>query len=165
MKTDAALNTRCETLDLSRLLALSASAKLAKLGALQPKTSLDQTACDLESSNDFKTAALLKLNAIKSYAILSRYALMPHILRRFKAEPKGCRGGFKILKFHRAWNFFWAYNSLQILSPPNKIWRLKARALNFAPKLRRANFAKFKPKRRDLKFFKRLKQWAKCHGI
>ncbi|WP_297943466.1 hypothetical protein [uncultured Campylobacter sp.] len=69
---------------------------------MQPKISLDQTACDLESSNDFETAALLKLNASKGHAILSRCTLMPHTPRRFETAPKGCRGGFEILKFHRA---------------------------------------------------------------
>jgi len=48
--------------------------KASKLGAL-----LNQTACNLENSRTFETAALLKLNAFKSHAILSRCALMLHI--------------------------------------------------------------------------------------
>ena len=81
MKTDAALNAR-RGLGTIAALKISRFRKPAKLGALQPKTSLDQTACDFESSRDFETAALLKLDATKSAAILSHYALMPHIPRR-----------------------------------------------------------------------------------
>jgi hypothetical protein len=81
LKTDAALNAR-RSLGTIAALKVSRFKKPAKLGALQPKTSLDQTACDLKSSRDFKTAALLKLSASKSRAILSRCTLMPHIPRR-----------------------------------------------------------------------------------